>query len=261
MLDISIVVISWNMRAMLADLLGSIVRHTKGVTYEVIVVDNCSADGTAEMVQTSFPEIRLIRNPVNRGVSAARNQGFRVATGRYVLTLDADMILTENSVEKLVRFMDRTPDAGISGCRLVFPDGTLQPSARRFPTPLSFVMRRLDFLKHVRNGRVLRNHEMAEWDRSDTRSVDYVIGACQMIRRTAMKAVGELDEHIFYGPEDVDYCLRMAGKGWKVYYCTDATIVHYEQRATRKQLFSSLSFRHLQGVVYLFWKYKGKLTD
>ena len=260
MLDVSIVVISWNMRAMLAELLGSLVRHTKGVKYEVIVVDNFSVDGTAEMVKTSFPKFQLIRNGVNRGVAAARNQGFRVAKGRYVLTLDADMILTENSLKKLVRFMDRTPDAGICGCRLVFPDGTLQPSARRFPTPLSFLMRRLDFLGFARNSRTLRNHEMAEWDRSETRRVDYVIGACQMIRREAMEAVGELDEHIFYGPEDVDYCLRMSRKNWSVYFCSESSIIHYEQRATRKQLFSSLSLRHLQGVAYLFWKHKGKLA-
>jgi hypothetical protein len=155
--------------------------------------------------------------------------------------------------------MDKTPEAGVCGGRLVFPNGTLQPSARRFPTPMAFMMRRLDFLTSVKNSRVLRHHEMADWDRKDTRSVDYIIGACQMIRRSAMTEVGLLDEHIFYGPEDVDYCLRMQRKGWKVYFCSDATLIHYEQRATRKQLLSSLSFRHLQGVMYLFWKYKGRL--
>jgi len=261
MVDISIVIISWNMRGMLKDLLDSIVRYTTGISYEVIIVDNCSADGTAEMVRMSFPKFSLIRNSENRGVAAARNQGFRAAKGKYILTLDADMVFTENSLQKLHRFMDRMKDAGICGCRLTFPDGALQPSARRFPTPLSFVMRRLDFLNCVRNGKVLRNHEMAEWDRLDSRSVDYVIGACQMIRRSAMEQVGELDEHIFYGPEDVDYCLRMSLKKWKVYYCSETAIVHYEQRATRKQLFSSLSFKHLQAVVYLFWKYKGRLAD
>ena len=259
MCDIFIVVISWNMRAMLGDLLDSVVKHTKGVKYEILVIDNCSTDGTAEMVRSRFPQFRLIQNAKNLGVAVARNQGFRIAQGRYVLTLDADMILTDNSLEALVRFMDKTPDAGVCGGRLVFPDGTLQPSARRFPTPMAFIMRRLDFLAPVRNSRALRNHEMAEWDRKDTRSVDYVIGACQLIRRTAMAEVGLLDEHIFYGPEDVDYCLRMHSKRWKVYYCSEATLIHYEQRATRKQLFSSLSFKHLQGVMYLFWKYKGKL--
>ncbi len=256
---LSIVIITWNMRRMLEDLLASILRYTEGITYELIVVDNNSGDGTAAMVRARFPEARLIENDRNRGVAAARNQAFRIAQGRYVVTLDADMVLRENSLQKLVEFMVRTPDAGIVGCKLIFPDGTVQPSARKFPTPSAFLFRRLQFLHFIRNSRTLRNHEMADWDRSDTRPVDYVIGACQLIRREAMDRVGLLDEAIFYGPEDIDYCLRMYQHGWKVYYFPHTSIVHFEQRITKKKLLSKLSWLHLKGVLYLFRKHDWKL--
>lgn len=260
MLDLSIVVISWKMRELLRQLLLSIKEQTKGVSYELIVVDNNSQDGTADMVRTLVPDAVLIRNFENRGVAPARNQGFSKAKGRYIVTLDADMVLRENSLKAMTDFMDATPDAGICSCKLVFPDNAVQLNARRFPTPMSFAMRRLDFLSLARQSKVLRDHEMAEWDRSDTRAVDYVIGACQMIRKEAMEKVGMLDENIFYGPEDVDFCLRMNRGGWKVYYFPYTSIIHYEQRITKKKLFSKLSWMHLKGVIYLFMKYRGRLT-
>jgi N-acetylglucosaminyl-diphospho-decaprenol L-rhamnosyltransferase len=260
MIDLSIVIISWRMRTLLENMLHSVRRYTTGLTYELIIVDNDSQDGTADMVRRDFPGAYLIVNPKNLGVAPSRNQALRVATGRYVITLDADMLLTMPALDEIVRFMDATPDAGICGCKLVFPDGTVQPSARRYPTPWAMVMRRFAFLPSARNSKALRYHEMADWDRSDCRTVDYVIGACQCIRREAIDAVGLLDEHIFYGPEDVDYCLRMYSNGWKVYYNPSMSIIHFEQRVTKKRLFTRLSFLHLKGVMYLFWKYRGRLT-
>ncbi|MBI5647434.1 MAG: glycosyltransferase family 2 protein [Ignavibacteriae bacterium] len=259
MTDLSIVLISWRMRDMLERLLESVFTLTQGITFEIIVIDNDSRDGTAEMVAAHFPACRLILNEVNKGVAPARNQGLALAQGRYIVTLDADMVLQENSLARLVSFMDATPDAGIAGCKLVFEDGTVQPSGRRFPTPMAFLMRRLQAFEIFRNSRILHEHEMTGWDRNDTREVDYLIGACQCIRREAMERVGLLDDHIFYGPEDIDYCVRMRRAGWNIYYVHDTRIVHYEQRITRKKLFSRLSWVHLKAVAYLFWKYGGRL--
>lgn len=259
MIDISVIIASWKMQGMLRELLRSIAQHSKGVTYEVIVVDNNSRDGTAEMVSTQFPETVLIENRVNQGVAPSRNQALRIAKGRYVLILDADMLLVENSLKLMLDFMETTPDAGICGCKLTSPEHVVQPSARRYPSPLAFVLRRLAFLSVVRKSRPLYHHEMADWDRTDVRDVDYVIGACQMIRDTALRQVGLLDEKIFYGPEDIDYCLRMYRHGWKVYYYPHTRIIHYEQRITKKRVFSRLSLLHLRGIFYLFLKYGGRL--
>jgi len=259
MVDVSVVIISWKMKELLTAMLASVQHHTHGVSYELIVVDNASMDGTAEVVVQEYPQARLLKNPENRGVAPARNQAFRIAQGRYIVTLDADMVLVENSLRKMAEFMDSNPDAGICGCKLTFPDGTVQPSSRRFPTLFAQVLRRLQRIEFVRNSKTLRHHEMAEWDRCDTREVDYVIGACQFIRKAAIDQIGLLDEEIFYGPEDVDYCMRMKRAGWKTYYYPHTKIVHYEQRVTKKKLFSKLSLLHLKGVLHLYRKYGWKL--
>ena len=260
MIDVSVIVISWDMRDMLKAMLSSVCYFTSGVSYELIVVDNASKDGTADMVSREFSYVRLIKNTENRGVAPARNQAFKIADGRYVVTLDADMVFVENSLEQMVRFMEGHPEAGICGCKLTFPDGTVQPSSRRFPTIFAQMLRRFQHFEFVRNSKTLRNHEMAEWDRSESREVDYVIGACQFIRKSAKDQVGLLDEKIFYGPEDVDYCVRMKHAGWKVFYYPHTRIVHYEQRVTKKKLFSKLSWMHLKGVLYLYRKHGWKLA-
>jgi GT2 family glycosyltransferase len=260
MIDLSIVIISWKMKSMLYDMLNSIKEHTHALSYEFIIIDNNSQDGTAEMVAKDYPEATLIINPENRGIARARNQGLRIAKGRYVITLDADMLLRENSLKKLVEFMDATPDAGLCGAKLIFPDGTVQCNARRFPSLLAFVFRRLERFSIIRNSKTLRNHEMAEWDRSDVRDVDYFIGACQCIRHTAMNQIGFLDEIFFYGPDDIDYCIRMHQSGWKVYYYPFTSIIHYEQRITKRKLFNKVTFLHFISILQFFWKYKGR-TD
>jgi GT2 family glycosyltransferase len=248
------------MKSMLEEMMASITKHTSGINYELIVVDNNSQDGTSEMVRQKFPEAMLIINSNNRGVAPARNQAFLRAKGRYVVTLDADMLLIENSLKKMIDFMDSNQSVGLSGAKLIFPDGKIQPSGRRFPGLLAFILRRLDFIPFAQNSKILLWHEMAEWDRSDIRQVDYVIGACQCIRREAMEKVGLLDENIFYGPEDIDYCLRMYQNGWKVYYYPFTSIIHYEQRITKKKIFSKLTFLHFKAVLYFFWKYKGNIS-
>lgn len=260
MIDVSIVIVTWKMKEVLHDLLASLKEHVKGVTYEVIVADNASHDGTVEMIRSEFPDAVLIENDRNRGVSGARNQGFARARGRYIQILDADMVLRENSIRKLIEFADAQLDAGVTACKLTFPDGTLQPSCRHYPTPMSFLMRRLAGCRFAQESRALRHHEMADWDHGETRDVDYVIGACQLIRREALEQVGALDEKIFYGPEDIDFCLRMYRKGWRVYYYPYTAIIHYEQRMTKKKVFTRITFLHLRGLAYLYWKYGGRLS-
>jgi GT2 family glycosyltransferase len=248
------------MKNLLRRCLETIYEYTNGISFEVILIDNNSQDGTSEMIEKEYKEAILIKNSKNIGVAPARNQAFRIAKGRYIITLDADMLFIENSLKKLMEFMDKTVDAGLCGAKLIFPDGKVQPSSRRFPNLLAFILRRLGFISIAHNSKILRWHEMAEWDRSDVRQVDYVIGACQCIRREAMEKIGLLDENIFYGPEDIDYCLRMHQNGWKVYYYPFTRIIHYEQRLTKKKFFTKLTFLHFKAVIYFFWKYKGKIN-
>lgn len=251
-IDLSIVIATWNAADLLERCLHSIYKNTHGASFEIIVVDNASTDGTLEML-AAFPEIKVIRNQTNRGVAPARNQGMKEAEGRYILLLDADTIIMERALDILVEFMDNNPKVGLAAPKLISPEGELQLTCRHFPNVFSKILRRIPFSFAEE---MLREEFLADWDHNSVREVDYVIGACQIIRREAFEDVGLLDDHIFYGPEDVDYCIRMWRKGWAVCYNPFAVVVHYERRATKTKLFSRLTWLHLKGLVYYFIKYR-----
>jgi len=253
-LDVSITIITWNSRQLLQDGLESIYAGTNKVTFEIIVVDNGSHDGTVAMLRERFPGVRLIENSKNRGVAPARNQALQAATGDFVLLLDADTRIAPGAIDELVAFARQTSDAGIIGAKLIDPDGNLQLTCRRFPTIFTPFLRRLQFIPILRNSRALREQVMADWDHNSVREVDYVIGACQLIRREVLQEVGWLDEKIFYGPEDVDFCLRTQSHGWKIFYFPHATITHYERRITRN-FFRAVSWKHLWALFYFFQKH------
>lgn len=253
---IDIVITAWNAKVYLLRCLRSIEDNLKNINYQIILVDNGSTDGTSEMIKEDFPHIFLLRNSQNKGVAPARNQGIRVSRNNYLMLLDADAELTKSAVENLLEFMETHPPVGVVGPKLIDPNGALQFSCRQFPRIITPIYRRLSFLPFSKNSQVLREHQMSDWDHSYARPVDYVIGACQLIRRSALEEVGLLDEKIFYGPEDIDFCLRMWLNGWMVYYYPDAVIIHHEQRVTKRKPFNILSFRHYMSLVYFFKKYR-----
>lgn len=257
--DLSIVIISWKMKDFLQKCLQSIYNYTLDVKFEIIVIDNNSHDGTAEMIEKEFPEIILIKNKDNRGVAPARNQGMNIAHGKYILVLDADVELFENSVLKLFEYMESNPDCGIVGSKLVDTDRQLQYSCKRFPNLLSFIFRRLERFDIVRNSKTLRYHTMQDWDHNEIKEVDYLIGACQFIRSDIIKKIGYYDENIFYGPEDMDFCSRVWNAGSKIIYYPLTSIFHHEQRITKKKVLSKISIMHVWGIFYIYWKYKGKI--
>jgi GT2 family glycosyltransferase len=252
---VSIVILTWNSRALLDACLAALPAATAPLATEVIVVDNGSRDGTAELL-AARPDVVTITNPTNRGVAPGRNQGLRVASGELVALLDVDTVAAPGSLAMLVARLRAVPGVGLVGPKLVDADGRLQYSCRRFPTLVDKICRRLP----ARIGRALVDDvELRGWDHTGVRQVDYVIGACQVIRRTALDQVGLLDERIFYGPEDVDLCLRMHRAGWQVEYVPEAVVMHLERRLTRK-LLSVLTARHVYGLGYFFWKHGYLLT-
>lgn len=252
---VSIVILTWNSRALLEACLAALPAATASLATEVIVIDNGSLDGTAGMLR-GRSDVVTIANPTNRGVAPARNQGLRAARGEFVALLDVDTVPTPGAFATLVARLRAAPEVGLVGPKLVGRDGELQYSCRRFPTLVDKLCRRLP----ARVGRALiEDVELRWWDHTGVREVDYVIGACQLIRRTALDEVGLLDERIFYGPEDVDLCLRMHQAGWKVEYVADAVIMHLERRLTRN-LLSPLTARHVYGLGYFFWKHGYLLT-
>lgn len=250
---LSTVILTWNSGRHVGRALTSLAGETEGVPVEVIVIDNGSTDDSVRAVQATMPQARLVRNRTNLGVARARNQGLEVAVGEFVLFLDSDAELMPGSMPAMLGFMEHHPRAGVVGPKLVAPDGSVQFSCRRFPTLPGKVLRQ--FPPSVRAGAGwLADEEMRDLDRTVAHPVDYVIGACQLIRRSAIDAVGRLDERMFYGPEDVDFCLRVWKAGWEVYYVPSAVVVHHEQRMARRP--SMLTLRHGMALAYYFWKHR-----
>ncbi len=256
-MKLSIIILTWNSKGMLKRCLQSIYNNTGVKDYEIIVIDNGSQDGTPEMLKANFPEVKIIRNNINRGVAPARNQGLKLAQGEYLLILDVDTIVKQRSIDTLIDFMERNKNVGLVGPKLIYPDGELQYSCRKFPTVPSKVFRRMPF--HFARS-FLRDEEYREWDHNSIREVDYVIGACQLIRRDALEEVGYLDDKMFYGPEDVDYCLRLRKANWGIVYNPNAEVIHDEQRITRRKLFNKITWKHIAALIWYFRKHKYYLS-
>ncbi|HKA55546.1 MAG TPA: glycosyltransferase family 2 protein [Candidatus Binatia bacterium] len=251
MMKASVVILSWNSTEVLGPCLASLPQGFTSQDYEVIIIDNGSRGLTPAALRCAFPWVQLVVNRKNRGVAPARNQGMRLARGEYIILLDDDTLIRPGVFAQLLAYMDAHPDVGVCGPKLIDLQGRLQLSCRFFPTMGDKLARRFPFTFAQQ---VRRAAEMADWDHSYVREVDYVIGACQVIRRAALAEVGLLDERIFYGPEDIDLCLRMRQAGWRVVYNPEAVVVHHERRVARS--FSSrLGWKHLWGVLYYFAKH------
>lgn len=248
---VSIVILTWNSAAEITACLSSLARALTAFPAEVIVIDNGSRDETCTLVRQSLPEARLVCNQKNQGVAPARNQGIRLARGEYVIVLDDDTIVHPDAFDRVIRYLEAHPDVGLCGPKLIDETGALHLSCRLFPTVGDKIARRLSspLVRHL-----ARQAEMADWDHCTIRDVDYVIGACQVIRRSALQTVGLFDERIFYGPEDVDLCLRLQQAGWRVVYNPEAVVVHRERRVTRSWR-SSVAWKHVQSLSYFFWKH------
>jgi GT2 family glycosyltransferase len=244
-LDLSIIIVNSNTCELLRDCLRSVTRSTIGIQYEVIVVDNNSADGSANMVETEFPCVKLVRNSENLGFSKGNNQGFEVSSGKYILMLNSDTLVFDEAVNSSVRFMDEHPEAGAVGCRTVDGEGELQLTYERFPTILSEMFRTTPLSR-------LFPHNVAV-DRGGYLEVDWVQGSFLMLRRAALSEIGMLDE--MYSPaysEETDLCYRLKKAGWRVYYVPDATIVHFGGQTTKSM--HEWHFLQLHRSKFLFFK-------
>jgi N-acetylglucosaminyl-diphospho-decaprenol L-rhamnosyltransferase len=243
-MDLSVVTVSYNTRELLRGCLAS-VFSTLGtrLQHEVIVVDNASSDGSGAMVTDDYPQVRLLANAENVGFAAGSNQGIRASSGRYVILLNPDTATTTGALEAMVSLMERRSEVGVVGPRLLYPDGTFQHSAFKFPTlPMIF----LDFfpLNHrLINSRLNGRYPLALYEKGHPFPIDHPLGAALMVRRPVLEQVGLLDEGFFMYCEEIDWCLRIKSAGWEIVCDPGAEIVHYVGRSTsqfRDQMYVEL---------------------
>lgn len=254
-MDVSVIIVSYNSRSQLEPCLNSLKSQKLFDRTEVIVVDNASSDGTPVMVRDRYPWVRLAAGQKNVGFSRGVNVGIRDARGRFLLILNPDTVLREDSIEKLVDFMEATPDAGIVGPKLIFHDGNLQYSCRRFYNWRVLLLRRTLLGKVFRNSQAVASHLMLDYDHESTRDVDWILGACMLVRREAVESVGLMDERFFLYFEDVDWCYRMKQKGWKVYYHPEAIVVHNYARGSAQKVLNRSFIAHLASLIRYYEKW------
>ena len=233
-IDVSIVIVSFNTRDVTRQCLEHVRKHAAAVKHEVLVVDNASVDGSADMVAAEFPEARLIRSDENRGFAGGNNPAMKIARGRYILLLNSDAFLSEGALEKTLQYMDDHPDTGVLGCKLTDPDGTMQASARMLPGPLNKILHITGLAARFPGSKFFGRVDYTWWDHSEPRTVGWVVGAYFLIRRETMENIGVLDERYFLYFEEIDYCLTARRAGWEVVFYPHAEIVHIGGQSTIK---------------------------
>ena len=256
-MKLTIAIVSWNTQDLLRKCLLSIQEHCAHLApgdLEVVVVDNASSDGSAEMVRAEFPSAILIRNKDNAGFARASNQAIRSTHGEYVVLLNPDAEIGRRSMDILVDFMALEPAAGAAGPRLLNSDGSLQVSCYPAPTLLREFWR----LFHLDSLRPIGSYRMSEWNLQAARAVDVLKGACVMLRREVLEQCGLLDEDYFIYSEDQDLCRKVRGNGWKVYWVPQATVVHHGGMSTG-QVEAEMFLRLYQGNIAYFRKHEGSV--
>lgn len=257
MIDLSVVIVNWNVRDLLRRCLETIVAAQSPVV-EVIVVDNASSDGSAEMVHTAFPRATLIANADNRGFPAANNQGLAAARGRFVMILNPDTEIVGDALARMVAYLDAHPEAGALGPQLVNPDGSIQSSHRRFPT-FATALFESTWLQGIAPRHLLRRFYMDDTPADTTHEVDWVTGACIAVRRGVLDRVGGFDEGFFMYSEELDWCKRIKSAGWKIVYLPEAKVIHHAGKSSEQ----AVAARHINfqtSKVRYFRKHHGRFV-
>ena len=231
---LSVVFLNYNTRDLTRQALSSVLAAAEGLEVEIFVVDNASVDGSADMVAAEFPQVKLICNAANVGFAAGNNVALRQVTGEYVLLINTDTIVRRDALRTMVEFLDAHPEAGACGCKILDPDGTLQLDSRRgFPTPLAAFCKMSGLSRFFPKHPLIAHYHMTYLDPEQTAEVEVLSGSCMMVRKAAMDQVGLLDESYFMYGEDIDWCYRFHQAGWKSYYVSTTSIIHFRGESGR----------------------------
>lgn len=249
MIRLSVVIVSYNVKSYLLNCIRSVQKSAQKIPTEIIVIDNASADQSAEAVSREFSDVILIKNEVNRGFGAACNQGLEIAKGNYLLILNPDTLVEENAFEKLLGFADENPDAGLIGCKILNEDGSLQLACRRsFPTPWIAFTRLSGLSKLFPKSSLFSRYNLTFLDENKPYEVDAISGSFMLLSRSAYEKTSGFDERFFMYGEDLDLCFRVKQGGFKVVYRPEASIIHFKGKSVSPTVDTQYHFFHAMKI-------------
>jgi len=241
---LSIIIPHLNLKDILDECINSIYRYTKGIYFEIIVIDNNSIDGSSEMLKKKYPHVQIIRNSINLGFNCAVNQGIKISQSQYILIYNNDAILVENSFATMIELIDSDIQIGAVGCKLIYPDGTLQYSSYSFPTFYTELWDTFFLDKLFKKSRLFGKYRMSWWDHSEIKNVDWVAGTVLLAKKEIIEHVGCFNESSLGGAADMEFCYRLRDLGLKIIYTPFTKIIHYASLTTSKyQGKDNVSFR------------------
>lgn len=232
---LSILIINWNTKELLLNCLTSIYRNLSKLNFEVWVVDNNSNDGSVPIIQANFPGVNLITNSENLGFAKANNMAIRESNSKYILLLNPDTLILNDSIKKLIQFMDDHPQAIAVGCKLLNEDYSWQRfSAGQFPT-LKRIVNHFFFFDRLFPGNRFFSGLYLQNSREEIQEIDWVSGACMLVRREPLEQIGLLNENFFMYFEDMEWCFRFKKNNWQIFFMPEVSILHYHAKSLKNQ--------------------------
>jgi GT2 family glycosyltransferase len=226
-IEVSIVIVSWNCKQLLHNCLQSLLDQVPAHSTEIIVVDNASSDGTPDAVRASFPSVKLIESGANLGFARGNNVGIEACTGNYICLINPDVVVDKSCIARMFEYMERHPDIGMLGPKIVGPDGCVQRSCMRTPTLWNQLCRALGLDTLTKHSRLFGGYLMKDFKHDELRDVDIINGCFWMVRREALNDVGMMDPQFWMYADDLDWCQRFRLRGWRIVFSPDAEALHF----------------------------------
>ncbi len=250
--EISIIIVNYNVKHFLEQCLMAVEKAKHALNIEIIVVDNASVDGSQAMVKKKFPQVRLIENSKNLGFARANNLALKIAQGKYVLILNPDTLIQEDTLLMLKNFLDEHPDVSAVGCKLINPDGSFQVASRRsIPTPWVAFTKIIGLSRIFPKSRIFGKYNLTYISPDIESEVDVLSGSLMMIRKQIIDRVGYFDEDYFMYGEDIDLCYRIIKAGGKIYYTPKTKAIHYKGESTKKGEFSYITNFYSSMLIFI----------
>lgn len=257
-MDLSIIIVNYNTKQLTLNCLQSVYESDTDYSYEVILIDNASKDGSVEAIRQTYSQVNLIANSENTGFSKANNQGIQVARGRYILLLNSDTVVQPDTFDTMIKFMDDHPEVGVSGCKVLLPDGTLDKACKRgFPTPSATFYYVSGLSRLFPHNPRFNVYHCGDINEDQPSPIDCLVGAFMMVRREVIDEVGVLDEDFFMYGEDVDWCYRIQQAGWVNYYYPKTHIIHFKRASSRNKPYK-ITYEFHRAIYVLYNKHYKK---